>query len=86
MIPSTPEEPRETQGRSTVRPLTAAFMYERLQRMSNERGLKLAPEDILISAYLGHNLIYATAPPPATATDLHTASDGRTSPMSTRTP
>uniref|UniRef100_A0A182VXK0 Uncharacterized protein n=1 Tax=Anopheles minimus TaxID=112268 RepID=A0A182VXK0_9DIPT len=52
----------EQSDRRPVRPLTAVFMYERLKRMSNEQGLNLSPEDLLASAYLGHNLVYKAQP------------------------
>uniref|UniRef100_A0AAG5CU31 Uncharacterized protein n=1 Tax=Anopheles atroparvus TaxID=41427 RepID=A0AAG5CU31_ANOAO len=58
MIPCALDDPEQTRGRASPRPLMATVMYERLRRMSVERGLNLSPEDILISAYLGHNLIY----------------------------
>lgn len=41
-------------------------MYERLRRMCDERKLNLAEEDVLISAYLGPNLVYRTAAAKAT--------------------
>lgn len=33
-------------------------MYDRLRRMSDDRKLNLSAEDVLISAYLGCNLVY----------------------------
>lgn len=38
--------------------LLAHQMYDRLRRMSDERKLNLSAEDVLISAYLGCNLVY----------------------------
>ncbi|KFB42144.1 hypothetical protein ZHAS_00009807 [Anopheles sinensis] len=67
MIPSASDDPEQMRGRVPPRPLMAAVMYAHLQRMSTEHGLNLSPEDILISAYLGHNLIYK---PPTSGREL----------------
>lgn len=42
-------------------PLLAHQMYDKLRRISDERKLNLSAEDVLISAYLGSNLVYRQA-------------------------
>uniref|UniRef100_A0A182VDB6 Uncharacterized protein n=1 Tax=Anopheles merus TaxID=30066 RepID=A0A182VDB6_ANOME len=65
MIPCALEASADEHRYDRPAPVTAVFMYERLKRMSQQRGLNLSPEDLLASAYLGHNLVYKVQPSPA---------------------
>lgn len=60
MIPSSPSDSDlDTSKQPQNQNLLLAYqMYERLRRMSDDRKLNLSAEDVLISAYLGCNLVY----------------------------